>query len=94
MRRISSQHGFSIVETLLVVAVVVVLGLVGYKVYHRQHDTTATNSSQSTGSATANDVASAPEVKSTSDLDKAATTLDQTDPAASNSDSSQLSDSF
>lgn len=94
MRR-TNQNGFSIVEVLLVLVVVAVLGFVGYKVYSRQHDSSATTaSSQSTGSATANDVASAPDVKSTSDLDKAATTLDQTDPAASNSDSSQLSDSF
>jgi Tfp pilus assembly protein PilV len=91
----SKQNGFSVVETLIVLVVVVALGFVGYKVYSRQHDNTATTaSSQSTGSATANDVANAPDVKTTSDLDKAAATLDQTDPGTSNSDSSQLSDSF
>jgi Tfp pilus assembly protein PilV len=93
MRTNTSQAGFSIVETLVVVVVLVALGFVGYKVYNRQHATTST-ASQSTGSATANDVAAAPDVKTTSDLDKAATTLDQTDPGSSTSDSSQLSDSF
>lgn len=95
MRRISNQAGFSVVETLIVVVVLAALGFVGYKVYQRQHDNTSTTaSSQSAGSATANDVASAPSINSTSDLDKAAATLDQTDPGASNSDSSQLSDNF
>jgi prepilin-type N-terminal cleavage/methylation domain-containing protein len=92
----SKQNGFSIVETLIVLLVIAVLGFVGYKVYSRQHDNKATTtaSSQPASSATANDVAKAPDIKTTGDLDKAAATLDQTDPAASNSDSSQLSDSF
>jgi Tfp pilus assembly protein PilV len=92
MRTNTPQAGFSIVETLIVVVVLVALGFVGHKVYDRQHATTT--ASQSTGSATANDVAAAPDVKTTSDLNKAATTLDQTDPGTSASDSSQLSDSF
>ncbi len=94
MSRTTSQRGFSIVETLIVLVVVAALGFVGYKVYARQHSATTTASnSQSAGSATA-DVATAPDVKTASDLDKAATTLDNTDPGISNSDSSQLSDSF
>lgn len=99
MRQLNSR-GFSALEGLLVIAVVVILGLVGYNVYNRQHkaDDTATTASQPSttsngGSATASDVASGPsDIKSTSDLDKAAATLDQTDPGGSNnSDSSQLS---
>lgn len=96
MNRANTQNGFSIVETFVVLVVVVALGFVGYKVYSRQHDnkTTTTASSQPASSATANDVAKAPDIKTTGDLDKAAATLDQTDPAASNGDSNQLSDSF
>lgn len=95
MSRSSTQHGFSILETLIVLVVVAALGFVGYKVYARQHDgNTTASTSQANSSSKANDVAKAPDIKTTGDLDKAAATLDQTDPAASNNDSSQLSDSF
>lgn len=90
----STQSGFSPVEVLIVVAVVAVLGLVGYTVYNRQQDKTAStsNTQQVVSQApTAEDVKAAPAVSSTSDLDKAAQVLDQTDPGGSNnSDASQL----
>jgi prepilin-type N-terminal cleavage/methylation domain-containing protein len=94
MHRNTSQRGFSIVETLLVVAVLVALGLVGYKVYNRQHNDSSSDqaaTAQNSGSATASNVASAPAINSTSDLDKASATLDQTNPDSSNSsDAGQL----
>jgi len=83
----TNQSGFSAVELLIIVAVVAVLGFVGYSVYNRQQTETAdTDTSQqaSEQSATASDVKSAPNISSTSDLDKASATLDQTDPGGSN----------
>ncbi len=37
------QKGFSVVEGLLIVAVVLLLGFIGYTVYNRQKDTKRTN---------------------------------------------------
>jgi prepilin-type N-terminal cleavage/methylation domain-containing protein len=92
MRTRTKQSGFSVVELLIVVAVVAVLGFAGYSVYSRQQKADNSVASQaSSQSDKADDVASAPNVSSTSDLDKAAATLDQTDPGGSNnSDASQL----
>ncbi len=89
------QSGFSVVELVIILAVVGVLAFVGYAVYNRQHNTTSTannNSSQTVNDETkASDVPPAPVVSSTSDLDKASATLDKVDPGTSNSsDSSQL----
>lgn len=75
----NTQSGFSVVEIVIIVTVIAVLGFVGYSVYNRQQTKTADTTSQ-----TAGDVKSAPEINSTSDLDKASTTLDQTDPSGSN----------
>lgn len=89
----TSQSGFSAVELVIVVAVVAALGFAGYSVYNRQNTKTADNSgtSQTSTSGSANDVASAPVVSSTSDLDKASATLDQTNPSGSNNtDAGQL----
>lgn len=88
MRTRNNQSGFSVVELVIVLAVVVVLGFVGYSVYKSQNNKTddTTTTSQS---ATASDVPSAPTINSTSDLDEAAIMLDQTD-TSSSSDSAQL----
>ena len=95
MRTRTNQAGFSVVELVIVLAVVGVLGFVDYSVYNRQNtktaDSSTTGTSQTASAAKANDVASAPTVSSTSDLDKASATLDQTDPGGSNNtDASQL----
>lgn len=88
MKSRANQTGFSAVELVIVFVVLAVLGFVGYTVYSRQQDkkTTTNNTSQQTNDepAIANDVPSAPEVNSASDLDKAASTLDQTDLNTSN----------
>lgn len=93
--KIRNHAGFSVVELLIVVAVIAVLGFAGYSVYHRHNTKTANNSTNGTAqtdsTAKATDVASSPKINSTSDLDKAAATLDQTDPDGSNgTDTSQL----
>lgn len=95
MRTRTNQSGFSVIELAIVLAVVGILGFVGYTVYNRQNTKTVNSSDtsqpSSSGSSKADDVASEPSVRSTSDLDKAADTLDQTDPSASNNtDQSQL----
>lgn len=94
MKLAKSQTGFSAVELIIILAVVGILGFVGYTVYNRQQDEkTSGSTSQSVNeeSATATDVGSAPEIKTTSDLDKASATLDQTDPGgSSNRDASRL----
>ena len=92
----NNQSGFSIVELLIVVAVVAVWSFIGYAVYDRQQGKTTnpgSNTTQQTTnqSSTANDVKSAPEINSTDDLDKAEAILDQTNPNGSNNvDANQL----
>ena len=83
-----NQSGFSAVELVIVLVVAGVLAFVGYTVYNRQQDNKAADNGTNQ-SAVANDVPSAPEVKSTSDLDKASAALDDAN-LDDNSDSSQL----
>lgn len=70
------KAGFSAVEVIIVlfvVGIIAALGVVGYGRWKQTQTKTSSNdtSQQST--------ASAPEIKQTSDLDKAANTLDQVD---------------
>lgn len=90
MRRPANNSGFSAIELLIVIVVVGLLGFVGYTVYNHQNNknTDSTNTKSQTTS-TSSDVPVAPQINSTSDLDKATTELDQTD-TGSNSDSSAL----
>lgn len=94
MKYRTNQSGFSVVELAIVVVIVAVLGFIGYTVYNRQNNKTASTTTVTTAStnpAKANDVASAPNINSTSDLDKAQATLDQTNPSGSNNtDATQL----
>ena len=75
------QSGFAPLEVVLVAAVVVLVGFLGYTFYTNSQQTNGSQGSSET--ATANDTQSAPAVNSTSDLDTAANVLDQTDPGAS-----------
>ncbi len=89
------QQGFGTIELLVIMVIVVVIAFVGYSVYNRQTKPTDTSSTvhqtDTTDSSKANDVAAAPSINSTSDLDKAAAALDKTDPDASNkADTAQL----
>ena len=93
MKSRHSQTGFSIVELLVVVAVLALIGFVGYRVYSalNGNNTTADTTQVANQSSTANDVTSAPAVNSTSNLDDAQKALDQTDPGGSNNaDAGQL----
>lgn len=92
MSRIN-QSGFSIVELGVIVVVILVLGFVGYGVYSRQQTSTSNSTSNSaTATDKATDVPAAPYVSTSSDLDKAVKTLDQTDPSGSNNSDSQQID--
>ena len=91
-----SQSGFSIVE--LVVALVVVVGLagIGYVVWHHNNQNTpATTASSNTAglnyTSPSTKVPTAPQIKTSSDLNNALQALNQTNVTASNTDSSQLS---
>lgn len=81
------SNGFSIVEALIAVAVVVLVGLVGYNLYSMQQ---ARDQSASDQQAVANEVPDAPTITETSDLDEASKTLDQIDPDANDNESAQL----
>lgn len=79
--------GFSIVEALIGVAVLVLVGLVGYNLYSMQQ---ARNDSASEQQAIASETPEAPAINDTSDLDKATATLDQIDPDSNDVESAQL----
>lgn len=79
--------GFSIVEALIGVTVVVLIGLVGYNLYSMQKSQNASVTEQQS---VADETPQAPEIKDTSDLDKAAATLDQIDPEANNREAVEL----
>ncbi len=93
-----SRLSKSLNPKLIIVAIALlgVFGVTAYSTLRGKNESTSPsspNSSQQTKdlSSTANDVASAPEVSSVNDLDKAEAMLDQTDPAGSNnSDANQL----
>jgi prepilin-type N-terminal cleavage/methylation domain-containing protein len=65
------NKGFTIIEIVLVVAVIAIVGLIGWRVWDASNQTAntpATNTQQTQA-----------EIKTTSDLDKATQTLDDTD---------------
>ena len=79
MRRIR-EAGFSVVEGLVVAAVVAIIGVVGYFALNRTSSNTPANSTTPTNSttATAKDP-EAPEITTTSDLTQAQTALDSSE---------------
>lgn len=95
MRLRTDQAGFSIVEVCIVAVLIVGFAFIGYNVYQRRNtkqDDNTSHSATTRQSSKASDVASSPNVKSTSDLDKAAKTIDQTDPGGSNNTDASLLD--
>lgn len=80
-------HGFTLVEALIAVTVLVLVGLMGYNLVSMQQSRNATISEQQS---VADGVPEAPEINETSDLDKAAATLDQIDPEANDVEAAQL----
>jgi predicted negative regulator of RcsB-dependent stress response len=81
------QTGFSAIELLLILAVLIAIGLVGYKIYSRSGS--KASESNATGTSQAGEQSSSltpvPEIKDKSDLDMASTALDQADTTGANS---------
>lgn len=95
MRLRTNQAGFSIVEVAIVAVLISGFAFIGYNVYLRQNtkpnDSSTSLSGTGKQSSKASDVASSPNIKYATDLDKAASTVDQTDPGGSNNaDAAQL----
>lgn len=85
----TSRTGFSAVELVIVLAIVGIIGFIGFTVYNRDNNKTADTTTPASQSAIATDVPAAPAIDSTSDLNKAEATLDQTD-TSSSSDAAEL----
>jgi len=87
------QAGSGIIALVALIVVTAGIGLVGYKVYTSSKDSSDNSTSQTTSQskqAAELQASDAPEIKKTSDLDKAATTLDQLDTETDASDTTQL----
>ncbi len=84
MKRVS---GFSAVEALIVVTLIVLVGLVGYNLYSMN---VARNDNAAEQQAIADQVPEAPVINSESDLDSAAETLDAVDVDQNQEDLQQL----
>ena len=84
------DQGFSLIEVIIVVIVVVIigaLGVVGYDAWKKNGTTQQATSNTTSKTMTAQ----VPDVKSTSDLDTVAKSLDSANVSAGNSDTQQLS---
>lgn len=92
--KIKSQAGFSVVEVLLLVVLVLGIGGVGYYVWHANKSALAPSSSdvvkQSSYQSPPVSTVSAPQVTKASDLSTAYQALNQTSVNSNNTDSSQL----
>jgi prepilin-type N-terminal cleavage/methylation domain-containing protein len=83
------NQGFSLIEVIIVVIVVAVvgaLGVVGYNAWKNNGTAQQANTSNTT-----NIASKVPDVKSTSDLDAVAKTLDTANLSSASADSQQLS---
>ena len=91
MKVSKNSKGFAVFEMILIVGVVGILTFAGWTVYNRNQDKkdTASTSSSQTASSSKSDVASAPDVKTSKDLDTAQKTLDGTN-VESSTDDTQL----
>lgn len=96
MRIRKQQSGFAVLELVLVIVIIAAIVVAGLWVYNRNKsgngtETASTTPTTSTQSPVAHNVSTAPTINSTSDLDKALATLNQNNPATTNSsDQSQL----
>lgn len=93
--KIKSQSGFSVVELLLLVVLVLAVAGVGYYVWHANKTSLAPSPSNVVKKATYTSppvtTASAPTITNKSDLNSAYQLLNQTSIYSNNTDSSQLS---
>lgn len=91
-----SQSGFTIVETMIVVVLLVAAGIVGYYVWqsnktnHTNKPTIASKTTTSTYQSPPVTVPTAPQINNSSDLINAIQVLNQTSVSSNNTDSNQL----
>lgn len=85
---IKRNSGFSVVEGLVVVSLVILVGLVGYNLYSMNKARSDSTAQQK--AIAEQEVPAAPEIKNASDLDKAAQTLDSVDVDQDQEDMNQL----
>lgn len=76
-------HGFSVVEVGLVIAVIAILGGLGFVFYNKWAASQAKTAQTSTTQSATTAATTAPTITKASDLDKAASTLDSTDVTSS-----------
>jgi len=77
MNRTTRQSGFHVIELALVLVVMGLIGVVGYKVMHsRSSNNNVANTTQS--------LPSAPAISQTKDLDTASSTIDELDTSTTN----------
>jgi len=89
-RQTINQRGFSAFELILLVAVLGIIAVVGLR-FMNAHSKTQAAATKAASVSASTTTATAPAVNSSSDLTKAATTLDQNDPTTANtSDSGAL----
>lgn len=96
MRIRKQQAGFAVVELVIVVVILAAIVAVGLWMHNKQSpkaaDATTPSPTSQTESPVAHNVSSAPAVNTTSDLDKALSTLNNNDPSSANAaDTSELS---
>ncbi len=89
MAHIRNESGFSPVETLLLVIIIAIIGVAGYKVYSTKSSADKLNQ-QSSSEQVANPGDTTPPINSASDLNKAEQALDQVDPDENSADSAQI----
>lgn len=83
-----NHAGFSIVEIVIVLAVVILIGCLGYVFINRTNSNTATQDTALQSDT--NDVSSTPQINSREDLDAAEKVLDENDPVKNNMDATEL----
>ena len=89
MKLHNNQSGFSAVEIIIAVVVIALIGFLGYTAYDRFQQNKVDQVSEQ--DADGSEVSTAPEIKSTSDLDAAEKVLDESDlNEASSTDAKQL----
>lgn len=93
----NSQSGFSIIEVLIIAAMIIIVGFLGYAAYNAVTEANkSVNDAQQTAennieSSTATDVPATPEsIKDTSDLDATIKLLDEIDLSETNADTNSL----
>jgi len=84
------ERGFTMVEGVVIVIVVLVLASVSYMAYKRMKQQDSTKKDTTSEQSSSADTPSAPTVNNTSDLDEATAALDKTNLDASATDSADL----